>query len=32
MTTLRLPRSDELEPEDREVVEAVAKRLGTPPD
>lgn len=32
MTTLRLPNGDELSPEDREVVEAVAKRLGTPPD
>lgn len=32
MTTLRLPKGDELAPEDREVAEAVAKRLGTQVD
>jgi hypothetical protein len=32
MTTLRLPTPDELEPDDRQVLERVAKRLGTAPD
>ncbi len=32
MTTLRLPSNDEFAPEDREIVDRVAKRLGAPPD
>jgi hypothetical protein len=32
MTTLRLPKSAELATEDRQIVEGIAKRLGTPPD
>ncbi len=32
MTTLRLPAADDLPEEDRAVVEAVARRLGAPPD
>ncbi len=32
MTTLRLPRPEDLPPEDREIVENVAKRIGVAPD
>jgi len=32
MTTLRLPRPEELEPEDRSALERVAQRLGAAPD
>ena len=32
MTTLRLPKPGDLEPEDQQVLDAVAKRLGTTPD
>ena len=32
MTTLKLPSADDLPEEDRAVVEAVARRLGAPPD
>lgn len=32
MTTLRLPTADELEPQDREVLERVAQRIGAKPD
>jgi hypothetical protein len=32
MTTVRLPRADELEPDDRQVLESVARRMGTAPE
>jgi hypothetical protein len=32
MTTLRLPRADELEPDDRQVLERVAQRMGMAPE
>lgn len=32
MTTLRLPRADELDPDDRQVLERVAKRMGMKPE
>jgi alkylhydroperoxidase family enzyme len=32
MTTLHLPMSDELAADDREIVEGIARRLGSPPD
>lgn len=32
MTTLKLPAGDDLPDEDRSILEAVARRLGAPPD
>ena len=32
MTTLKLPTGDDLPDEDRAILEAVARRLGAPPD
>jgi hypothetical protein len=32
MTTIRLPRTDELEPDDRQLLESVARRMGTAPE